>query len=121
MDNSATRNAAIRGVVLQAAMVVLGKFVPAIGETPNFYAIAGTVLAAVTGALVSMRSPRAGAGQVALGGAIAGGGSSVVGGVLAALSGQWPGFEVLQLLYPLISGGVAGGVGGLLGRVMRPA
>ena len=43
----------------------------------------------------------------------------IVGGLLAVLSGQWPGFQAVQLLYPLVSGGVAGGVGALLGRLMR--
>jgi hypothetical protein len=113
--------ATIRGAVMQGAMVVLGRFVPAIGETPNFYAIAGTVLAALTGAMVSRLSPGASTGQLAIGGAIAGGASSVIGGALAVLSGQWPGFQILQLLYPAISGGMAGGIGGVLGRMMGPA
>jgi hypothetical protein len=61
----------------------------------------------------------AAAGQTAIGGVLAGGGSSIVGGLLAVLSGQWPDFQAVQLLYPAISGGVAGGVGGLLGRLAR--
>ncbi len=113
--------ATIRGAVMQGAMVVLGRFVPAIGETPNFYAIAGTLLAALTGAMVSRLSPGAATGQLVTGGAVAGGASSVIGGALAALSGQWPGFQLLQLLYPAISGGVAGGIGGVLGRMMGTA
>lgn len=120
MGNSPMMSAALRGVVMQGLMVLIGKFVPAIGQMPNFYAIAGTVLAALTGAMVARQSPGAGAGQVATGGAVAGGLSSVVGGLLAAVSGQWPGFQVLQLLFPLISGGLGGGIGGLLGRMMRP-
>lgn len=112
-------NAALRGVVMQGLMVLVGKFVPAIGQTPNFYAIAGTVLAALTGAVFARMSPGAAGGAAALGGAVAGGSSSVIGGLLAALSGQWPGFQVLQLLFPLISGGVAGGLGGVLGRMLR--
>lgn len=113
--------ATIRGTVMQAAMVVLGRFVPAIGETPNFYAIAGTVLAVLTGTMVSRFSPGAATGQLAIGGAIAGSASSVIGGALAVLSGQWPGFQILQLLFPAISGGIAGGIGGTLGRSMAPA
>lgn len=119
MGNSPVMNAAIRGVVMQGVMVLIGKFVPAIGQMPNFYAIAGTVLAALTGAMVPQLAPGAAAGQVAMGGAIAGGGSSVVGGLLAVLSGQWPGFQVIQLLFPAISGGVGGALGGILGRMMR--
>ena len=114
-----TMNAALRGVVMQVLMVAIGKFVPAIGQIPNFYAIAGTVLSVLTGAMFSRMSPNASGGTVATGGAIAGGGSSVIGGICAALTGQWPGFQILQLLFPLISGGVGGGVGGLLGRMMK--
>lgn len=112
-------NAALRGVVMQGLMVLIGKFVPAIGQMPNFYAIAGTVLAALTGTVFARMSPGASGGAAALGGAVAGGSSSVVGGLLAVLSGQWPGFQALQLLFPLISGGVAGGLGGVLGRMLR--
>jgi len=111
--------AAVRGVVMQGVMVLVGNLVPSIGQTPNFYAIAGTVLAALTGALVPRLSPGAAVAQAATGGAVAGGASSVIGGLFAVMSGQWPGFQAVQLLYPLISGGVAGGVGGLLGRLMR--
>jgi len=119
MGNSPAMKAAVRGVVMQGVMVLVGNLVPSIGQTPNFYAIAGTVLAALTGAMVPRLSPGAAAAQAATGGAIAGGASSVIGGVFAVMSGQWPGFQAVQLLYPLISGGVAGGVGGLLGRLMR--
>lgn len=114
-----TIKAVLRGVIMQGAMVLVGRFVPAIGQMPNFYAIAGTVLAALTGAVFSRLSPGVSGGQAATGGAIAGGGSSVVGGVLAVLTGQWPGFQILQLLFPAISGGIGGAVGGLLGRMMK--
>ena len=119
MGNSPAMKAAIRGVVLQGLMVLVGNFVPSIGQTPNFYAIAGTVLAALTGAMVPRLSHGAAPGPAATGGAIAGGVSSVIGGLFAVMSGQWPGFQPVQLLYPLISGGVAGSIGGLLGRLMR--
>ena len=39
-----------------------------------------------------------------MGGAIAGGASSVIGGLFAVMSGQWPDFQAVQLLYPAISG-----------------
>ena len=116
---SPTMKAAVRGVVMQALMVLVGNLVPSVGQTPNFYAIAGTVLAALTGAMVPKLVPGASPAQAATGGVIAGGSSSVIGGLLAVMSGQWPDFQALQLLYPAISGGVAGGVGGLLGRLMR--
>jgi hypothetical protein len=119
MGNTATMKAAIRGILMQAVMVGIGYLVPAFGQAPNGYAIAGTVLAALTGAMVPRLSPGATAGQTAVGGGLAGGASSIVGGLLAVLSGQWPDFQAVQLLYPAISGGVAGGVGGLLGRLAR--
>ncbi len=119
MGSSPTMKAAIRGVVMQTLMVLVGGMVPALGQTPNFYAIAGTVLAALTGAMVPRLSPGAASGHAATGGAIAGGASSLVGGLLAVITGQWPGFEALQLLFPAVSGGVAGGLGGLVGRLMR--
>lgn len=112
-----TIKATVLGVVMQTLMVVVGTYVPAIGQTPNFYALAGTVLAALTGAMVSRLSRGTATNQAAVGGAIAGGTSSVIGGLLAVISGQWPGFESVQLLYPAISGGVGGGIGALLGRL----
>ena len=119
MGNSPTMKAAIRGVVMQAVMVAIGYFVPAFGQAPNGYAIAGTVLAALTGAMVPRLAPGAAAGATTTGGAMAGGASSIVGGLLAVISGQWPDFQAIQILYPAISGGVAGGIGGLLGRLTR--
>jgi hypothetical protein len=119
MDNRPAIRATIRGIVLQAVMVAIGYFVPAFGQAPNGFAIAGTILAAWTGAIVPRLSPGAAPGQAIGGGAFAGGVSSLIGGLLALASGQWPGFQALQILYPAISGGVAGGVGGLIGRLMR--
>jgi phage-related protein len=117
MGSNPLAKSALTGVAMQALMVMIGKFVPALGTIPNFYAICGTVLAAITGAMVSRGSPGATAGTVATNGAIAGGGSSVVGGLLAVATGQWPAFQAVQLLFPLISGAVGGGLGGILGRM----
>ncbi len=112
----------LSGAVMQAVMVMVGKLVPAIGAMPNFLAICGTLLAAVTGAIFARSAPGATAGSTATGGAIAGGLTSVVGGLMAVATGQWPGFEIVQLLFPAISGAVGGSVGGLLGRMMnKPA
>ena len=108
----------LTGAVMQLLMVLIGKFVPALGQIPNFYAIAGTVLAALTGAMFSKSSPAATTGGAAGGGAVAGGVSSVIGGIAAAASGQWPGFAVVQLLFPLISGGAGGGIGAVLGKML---
>jgi len=117
--NQPTIRATFLGIVMQLVMVLIGKFVPAIGQMPNVYAIAGTVLAVLTGAMVARRSFAASAGQVATGGVIAGGLSSVIGGLAAVATDQWPGFAAIQLLFPLISGGVGGGIGALFGRMVR--
>ena len=117
MGSSAVIRASITGVILQALMVFIGKMVPAVATMPNFYAICGTMLATVTGALVARSRPSGTASSTWMQGAVAGGASSVVGGVLAVVTGQWPGFAVVQLLFPAISGAVGGGAGGLLGRV----
>ena len=85
---------------------------------PNFYAICGTILAAITGAMFSRAAAGVTAGKAATGGAAVGGISSVLGGLMAVASGQWPGFELVQILFPAISGGVGGALGGLLGRMM---
>ncbi len=112
----------LTGVVMQALMVMVGKLVPSVGAMPNFFAICGTVLAAITGAVVSRNAPGATAGSVATNGAIAGGVTSVVGGLMAVATGQWPGFQIVQILFPAISGAVGGSVGGMLGRMVnKPA
>ncbi|MFN8582779.1 MAG: hypothetical protein U0163_17610 [Gemmatimonadaceae bacterium] len=118
MGNNPTMKSAISGVVLQALMVMIGKAVPSIGQIPNFYAICGTLLSVVTGVLYSKFAPAGSGGQAAMGGAIAGGTSSILGGALAVVTGQWPGFEAVQLLLPFLSGGVGGGIGALLGRLL---
>jgi CHASE2 domain-containing sensor protein len=117
MGSNPLAKSAVTGVAMQALMVMLGKLVPAIGTMPNFYAICGTVLAALTGSLVARDMPNATAGKIATNGAVAGGATSVVGGLLAVVTGQWPDFAPVQLLFPLISGAVGGGVGGMLGRM----
>lgn len=108
----------LTGVVLQAVMVLVGKYVPAIGGIPNIYAILGTVLAAITGAIATRNAPGVATGAAATNGAIAGGASSVLGGLLAVGTGQWPGFAAVQMLGPLLSGAVAGGVGGALQKML---
>lgn len=115
-SNPLVKSTAI-GVVMQLAMVMLGKLVPSIGAIPNFYAICGTVLAALAGAIAG-RGTTGAAGAAATNGAAAGGASSIVGGLLAVATGQWPGFQVVQLLFPAISGAVGGGLGGMVSKMM---
>jgi CHASE2 domain-containing sensor protein len=117
MGTNPLAKSSITGVAMQALMVMLGKLVPAIGAMPNFYAICGTVVAALTGSLAARDMPAASAGKVATTGAMAGGATSVVGGLLAVVTGQWPDFAPVQILFPFISGAIGGGFGGLLGRM----
>lgn len=117
MGSNPLLKACLTGTVMQSVMVGLGKVVPAIGAMPNFFAIAGTVLAALTGSLAARGVPGQSAGGAAGSGAIAGGATSVIGGLLAVATGQWPGFEVVQLLFPAISGAVGGAIGGVIGRM----
>lgn len=117
MGSNPLMKSALIGVVMQGLMVVIGKYVPALGSMPNIYAICGTALAAVTGAIFAKGSVGASAGSVATGGAIVGGGTSAIGGLLAVATGQWPGFEALQILFPIISGAVGGSVGGIVARM----
>ncbi|MCC7052983.1 MAG: hypothetical protein IT355_06910 [Gemmatimonadaceae bacterium] len=116
-SNPIVKSTAI-GVVLQLAMVLLGKAVPSLGAMPNFFAICGTVVAALTGAIAG-RATTGTAGAAATSGAAAGGASSVVGGLLAVATGQWPGFAVAQLLFPAISGAAGGGIGGVISKMMK--
>jgi hypothetical protein len=115
-SNPLVRSSAI-GIAMQLAMVILGKLVPSIGTIPNFYAIAGTVLAALTGSMAA-RATVGSTGAGATNGAVAGGVSSVIGGLAAFATGQWPGFAVLQLLFPATSGAVGGGLGGMVSKMM---
>jgi hypothetical protein len=117
MGSNPIVKSSVIGVVLQLVMVMLGKLVPSIGAIPNFYAICGTVLAALAGAIAG-RSTVGTAGAAATNGAAAGGASSILGGLLAVATGQWPGFAIVQLLFPAISGAVGGGLGGLVSKMM---
>ena len=108
----------VTGIVLQALMVIIGKYVPAVASMPNFYPIVGSALAAITGSMYARRATNNAAGSIATNGAIAGGTSSLAGGLMAVATGQWPAFQIVQLLLPLLSGAVAGGAGGLIGRMM---
>jgi hypothetical protein len=122
MGNNAMVKSALTGAVLQTLMVVLGNVAPAVGKIPNFYALCGTLLAAIAGALFAKWSPSTQTtGAVATGGAIVGGSCSILGGVIAAVTGQWPGFSVVQLAFPAVSGAIGGAIGGLLGRMLPKA
>ncbi|MGE0441957.1 MAG: hypothetical protein AB7L66_11325 [Gemmatimonadales bacterium] len=119
MGNNPLVKSVLGGTVLQVLMVALGKLLPTIGGNPNFFPIAGTALAAIAGFLFNRNAPGASAGRTATGGAAAGGISSILGGLAAVGTGQWPDFAALQLLFPALSGGVGGVVGAFLGRMLK--
>lgn len=56
MGSSSLTKATVIGMILQAVMVVVGKNIPAIAAMPNFYAICGTAIATITGAMVARGS-----------------------------------------------------------------
>ena len=118
MGNNAMVKSALTGAVLQTLMVLLGNMVPAIGKIPSFYALCGTLLAAVTGALFARWTPATQTGTVASGGAIVGAGASIIGSCIAVATGQWPGFTLVQLAFPAISGAIGGAIGALLVRML---
>ncbi len=118
MGNNPMWKSLLTGAVLQALMVLVGKVAPSVGQIPNFYAICGTALSVVAGALFSRWSPGVQVGQAAGGGAVAGGGSSIIGSLLAVATGQWPGFDIAGLGMAAGSGAVGGLLGGLLGRML---
>jgi hypothetical protein len=118
MPTNPVVRAGVIGIAMQALMVLLGKFIPAIGAMPNFYAICGSVLAALSGAMAARGLPQATTGAAAMNAGAVGAGTSVVGGLLAVVSGQWPDFAAVQLLFPALSGGIAGVVGGVVTRLM---
>ena len=119
MGNNPMVRSALVGAVLQTLMVLIGIFIPSVGSIPNFYAICGTLLSVVTGALFAKWSPGAPTGMAAGGGAAVGGVSSVIGSIIAVVTGQWPGFQLVQILFPAISGAVGGAIGGLTGRLAQ--
>jgi hypothetical protein len=116
MARSAFWRATGLGSVLQAAMVLLGLALPTLRQD-NLYPIGGTLLALLAGVLFACWAPGATL-PVALGkGALAGGISSWLGTVLAALTGQLPA-PASTVLVASVTGCVAGSVGGF-GLLLR--
>jgi hypothetical protein len=110
----------IVGAVLQIIMVIVGALVPALGQAGNFYPIAGTAIAALAGSRFSRRSPGVPIGTSVRGGAIVGGGSSLVGSIAAVIAGAAAGAEVQTVAIATVTGAVAGLVGGIFGRLLPP-
>jgi hypothetical protein len=121
MGKSAMTRSVIFGAILQILMVVLGKLIPSLGQSGNFFPIAGTAIAALSGARFSRWSPGASLGASLSGGGVAGGGSSLVGSIVAVLAGAAPGVEVQTVGIATVTGVVAGMVGGVFGRLLPKA
>ncbi|NOT10136.1 MAG: hypothetical protein HOP28_18235 [Gemmatimonadales bacterium] len=122
MANPAIQKPLMLGSILQGIMVAVGKFVPALGTQANFYPIVGTVISVLMGAQVGRGTPGPLASALG-GGAVVGGGCSLVGSALAALTGQAAGMEMQTIGIATGTGAVSGLIGAVLGRVLprRPA
>ena len=116
MEQRAFRRATGIASVLQLAAVLLGLAVPSLAEQ-NFYPIAGTLLAVLAGWLFAHWS-RSGRLKLALvGGAVAGGMSSLAGVLLTAFTGQASPGAVTTVLVATVTGTLSGAVGGFFGKL----
>jgi len=117
MARSAFWRATGLGGVLQAAMVLLGLALPTLRQD-NLYPIGGTLLALLAGGFFACWAPGASLSSALGKGALAGGISSLLGTLLAALTGQLPA-PASTVLVASVTGCVAGSVGGGFGRLLR--
>ncbi len=120
MGKSPLVSSLIVGAVLQIIMVVVGTLVPALGQAGNFYPIAGTAISALAGSRFSRRSPGVPIGTSLRGGALVGGGSSLIGSIAAVIAGAAAGAEMQTVAIATVTGVVAGLVGGVFGRLLPP-
>ena len=118
MERTAFRRATALASVLQAAMVLLGLAFPAL-QQGNLYPIGGTLLAVLAGFLFGLWIPGTPLPTALVGGAFAGGISSLLGMVIAAFTGQASPSPVVAVLIGTVTGLVAGSVGGFLGTLFR--
>lgn len=121
MGRSAMGRSVLFGAILQIVMVVIGKLIPSLGQSDNFFPIAGTTIAALSGARFSRWSPGATIGRSLSGGGMAGGGASLIGSIAAVIAGAAPGMEVQTVGIATVTGVVAGMVGGVFGRLLPTA
>ena len=117
MPKRAFRRAVALGTVLQVLMVLLGLAVPSL-EQQNLYPIVGTLLALLAGFLFARGVPGPTLKPALVGGALAGGLSSLVAVVLVALTGP---ADLSTVLVATVTGFVAGGIGGFFGLLFGPA
>jgi hypothetical protein len=114
MNQGALTRATITGTALQAAMVVLGHFVPPIAAS---FPIIGTAIGALTGFLFARWGGRPTRLGSATGGALAGGVAGMLGSVISLALGDVL-FDTVGVA--TISTVVAGLLGGAVGHRTRP-
>ncbi len=118
MDNTAMKQSALFGSILQIIMVLVAKFVPSIGGGDSFLPAVGTALAALAGIRYTRAAPAGAAGSSATGGLAGGGLSSLVGSGLAGALGLAPGAVLQTIGIATGTGAVAGLIGGIIGRFL---
>ena len=118
MARHAFRLATALGSVLQVGMVLLGLAFPAL-QRGNLYPIGGTILALGAGFLFARWVAANSLAPALLGGAFAGGFSSFLGVLVAAVTGQAEPGPVVSVLIGTVTGFVAGSVGGFFGMLFR--
>jgi hypothetical protein len=106
------------GAVLQLIMVGVGRLVPALGLSGNGFPMAAAVVAMLAGLRWARRAPRGKAGPTLWGGGLAGGGSSLLGSIAAVIVMVVGGPPVQTVAVATITGGVAGMLGALVGRLL---
>lgn len=118
MERTAFRRATALATVLQVAMVLLGLAIPSLQEG-NLYPIVGTLLAVLAGFLFARWVSGVRLPSALLGGAFAGGISSFLAVLLAALTGQAAPSPVSTVVVATVTGFVSGAVGGFFGTLFR--
>ena len=118
MERTAFRRATALATVLQVAMVLLGLALPSL-QQGNLYPIVGTLLAVLAGFLFARWISALRLKVALIGGGLAGGISSFVGVLLAALTDQAAPSPVSTILVASVTGLVSGAVGGFFGTLFR--
>jgi hypothetical protein len=114
MDTARLRYATLVGTCLQVAMSLIGHFVPLVRA--NFM-YGGLTLSLIAGVRYALRAT-GGWGSAAAGGAIAGGVCALIGIAVSCALGDVP---AAILLFATLGSAVAGLIGGLGARALRPA
>ena len=119
MEQRAFRLATAIATGLQLAMVGVGVVYPVL-ERDNLYPIFGTILAVLAGWLFARWAPGPALKPALVGGALAGGISSLLGVLFATLLQVSTLSPLTTILIATVTGAVAGAVGGFFGRLFGP-